>query len=108
MTVHNVLGPGFLEKVYERAMLVELKEREIKAESQMPADVFFKGVNVGDFSFDIGVEGTLVLEIKALKAIPDYAIPQTVNYLNATRLEVALLFNFGAKKLQWKRLLRTP
>ena len=105
MTVHNVLGPGFLEKVYERAMVVELGLMKIGVRAQHPLDVFYKGVDVGDYSCDLFVEGTLVVELKAVKVLPDTAVPQTVNYLKATDQEVALLFNFGRERLEWKRLL---
>jgi len=103
--VHAALGCGFLEKVYENALLHELRKAGIGAQPQHPIHVHYDGVLVGDFSADILVEGRVILELKAAKAIEDIHIAQTLNYLKATGLKTALLLNFGARSLEIKRLL---
>ncbi|KKO18908.1 MAG: GxxExxY protein [Candidatus Brocadia sp.] len=100
--VHNTLGSGFLEKVYENALLVELREKGLKAESQRPATVLYKDRNVGEYFADIIVENKVVLELKALEKIGDIHEIQLKNYLKATGIEVGLLINFG-KSVEVKR-----
>ena len=94
-TVYNSLGPGFLEKVYERALLVELKKRGLSVMSQYPIDVYYEDVNVGKYFADILVEGKVILEIKAATAIIEEHECQLVNYLKAIDIDVGLLLNFG-------------
>ena len=100
--VHRVLGRGFLENVYETALLHELASRRIKAERQGPVSVAYKGQSVGTYFADILVEGVVICEIKAVEAIIDPHLAQLLNYLKATHLQVGLLLNFGAKSLQIK------
>ena|SRR3990172_5479176 len=105
--VHRVLGRGFLENVYEAALLYELRSRQIKAERQAPVSVDYKGQRVGTYFVDILVEGVVICEIKAVEAIVDPHLAQLLNYLKATHLQVGLLLNFGAKSLQIKRMVKT-
>lgn len=102
MAVHSSLGPGFLESVYHKAMLIELAGRGIKVESQKALPVFYKGEIVGDFFVDIEAEGIL-LELKATQEHHEIHEAQLVNYLKATNLEVGLLLNFGMPSLLVKR-----
>ena len=100
--VHKVLGAGFLEKVYQNALIEELKLRYLKAESQRAITVSYKGINVGEYFADIVVEDVIIIELKALDKLNDIHELQLKNYLNATGMEVGLLINFG-KSVEIKR-----
>ncbi len=100
--VHKVLGSGFMEKVYENALLKELLSRGIKAEAQRPISVCYKGVIVGEYCADIVVEDSIILELKALEKLSDVHEIQLKNYLKATKIELGLLINFG-KSVEVKR-----
>ncbi len=102
--VLNELGSGFVESVYEGAMLVALAEREMHVQSQAPVSVYFRGREVGQFVADLLVEDVVLVELKAVKALAPEHQAQVINYLKATGLEVALLLNFGKPKLEYKRL----
>ena len=93
--VHNTLGSGFLEKVYQNALMVELKLRKIVAEAEKPITVHYRGEMVGNYIADIVVEDNIIVEIKAIKALSEIHEVQLVNYLTATGIEVGLLLNFG-------------
>lgn len=94
-TVYNTLGYGFLEKVYENALLIELGKRGIKAQAQYPITVFYDDKPVGEYFADILVEDAVIVEIKAARSILPEHEAQLLNYLKATELEVGLLLNFG-------------
>jgi len=102
--VANELGAGFLESVYEKALLVALGEKGIDAASQVPMAVIFRGQNVGEFFADIIVESKIVVEVKAVKRLLPEHSAQVINYLKATGMEVGLLVNFGGPKVEIKRL----
>ena len=104
--VINELGAGFLESVYEKALLLVLRQKGLSALSQHPVKVMFRGECVGDFYADIFVEEKVIVELKAVKAIAPEHQAQIINYLNATGIEVGLLINFGAPKLEYKRFTR--
>lgn len=106
MEVHRALGPGFLEAVYEAAMLHELAERQLQRVSQVPLPVTYKGKLVGDYVADVIVEGKIVLELKAVSALHRNFEAQAHNYLAASGLRLAILLNFGAPSLQQKRVVR--
>lgn len=93
--VHNVLGPGFLEKVYQNAMIVELKEMGLEVVCQYPADVFYKGHQVGEYYADLMIENCILIELKAIEHLMPIHETQLVNYLNATKIDHGLLINFG-------------
>lgn len=95
--VYNALGYGFLEKVYENAMLHELKKRGLQVEQQKPIKVVFDGIVVGEYFADLLVEAKVILELKAAQAISDAHKAQLINYLKATGIEVGLILNFGPK-----------
>ena len=93
--VYNGLGYGFLERVYENSLMIELEEMGLKAIKQKPITVFYKNRNVGDYFADILVEGKVIIEIKTVSnLITDHEL-QLQNYLKATDVEVGLLINFG-------------
>lgn len=104
--VSNELGSGFLESVYEKALLIALKEKGLKAEPQVPLAVKFRGKSVGDFFADILVEDAVILELKAVSKLSPEHSAQLINYLKATEIEVGLLINFGNPKLEYRRLHR--
>ncbi|MCK4661860.1 MAG: GxxExxY protein [Bacteroidales bacterium] len=104
--VFNQLGYGFLEKVYENAMLIELKSFGLICEKQKPIRVYYNEQLVGDYYADIIVENKVIIELKAVENIvPEHEV-QLVNYLKATEIEVGLLLNFGTKP-QYKRRVLT-
>ena len=102
--VMNELGSGFLESVYEKALLIALEQKGIKSQNQAPLTVKFRGKIVGEFYADILVEDKIILEIKAVRALLPEHQAQLINYLKATNKEVGLLINFGKPKLEYKRL----
>jgi GxxExxY protein len=95
--VYNELGQGFLESVYESALMIALRDAGLRAEQQVPVQVYFRNELVGDFRADIIVEGCVLLELKAARAIDSAHEAQILNYLRATPIEVGLLLNFGPK-----------
>lgn len=101
--VSNELGCGFLESVYEKALLIALREAGLKAEAQRPLKVLFHGESVGEFYPDIIVGETVVLELKTVKSIAPEHIAQVLNYLKATGIAVGMLINFGNSKLEYRR-----
>ncbi len=102
--VANALGPGFLEKVYENALAHETRKSGIEVEQQARMKVLYDGVEVGDYIADLVIQRTLVVELKACKALDDIHVAQCLNYLKASSLKTCLLLNFGAPKIQVRRL----
>lgn len=105
--VIHELGAGFLESVYERALLVALRQKGLSAMAQHPIKVMFRNECVGDFYADLLVEEKVIVELKAVKAIAPEHQAQVINYLNATGIQVGLLINFGNPKLEYKRFTRS-
>lgn len=103
--VNRELGSGFLEKVYENALIKELTTRGIKAESQVQMTVNYKGEPVGDYYADIVVEGTVILELKSVEKLKGIHEAQLLNYLKATGCKVGLLVNFSYPKAEIKRFV---
>lgn len=105
--VYNELGFGFLEKVYENALLFELRSLGLKAEKQIPVQVYYLGINVGNYFADIIVNDKVIIEIKAGEngLVEEHEL-QLINYLRATDIEVGLLLSFG-KKPVFKRKIFT-
>ena len=106
-SVANILGFGFLEKVYENALAVELKALGMKVEQQKPVSVFYKSVNVGDYIADLLVEDSVLIELKSVKTLSDIHKSQLLNYLVATNKSVGLLINFGSPRIEIKRVLNS-
>ena len=105
--VINELGDGFLESVYENALVVALEDAGLSVELQKAIDVNFRGRVVGNFYADLIVEDKVIVELKAVSSLAPEHSAQLINYLNATGFQVGLLINFGNPKLQYKRLTRT-
>ncbi|HEY6280376.1 MAG TPA: GxxExxY protein [Burkholderiales bacterium] len=103
--VSNILGPGFLEKVYENALAVELGLVGLRVTQQQRIEVHYREILVGDFVANLLVEECVIVEIKAVKAFENIHTAQCVNYLKATSLQVCLLVNFGAPKATVKRIV---
>jgi GxxExxY protein len=101
------LGPGFLEKVYENALLIRLRELGLLAVQQVPLVVLYHGVSVGEYFADILVEDAVIIELKALSGLTKIHEVQLVNYLKATGKQVGLLVNFG-DKIKIVRRVQTP
>lgn len=106
MKVHRTLGAGFVEFVYRNALLHELRSAGLSVEVEKLVQVRYDGVIVGEFSIDLLINGWLIVELKAVRALaPEHEV-QTVNYLTATDRDFGLLLNFGGKSLQFKRKFR--
>jgi len=103
-TVSNTLGCGFLEKVYENAMMIELKRQGLNAKQQEPIKVFYSNEIVGEYFTDILVENFIILELKAAKNIDEVHMAQIMNYLKATGLKLGLIINFGKPRVEIKRM----
>ena len=103
MTVHNILGFGFMEKVYENSLMVELELSDLKAMQQQPMKVFYKEKLIGDYIADVIVEDKIIVELKSIENLNKIHEVQLVNYLKAVNMEVGLLLNFGKEKLEFKR-----
>ena len=107
MKVHRTLGPGFLESVYQKALLYELVKAGFKVESDNPIQVRYEGIIVGDFKADLIVNDELIIELKAVSGIVVEHEVQLVNYLTATGKNVGLLLNFGGRSLEFRKKFRT-
>ena len=105
--VSDELGAGILESVYEKALLLALRQKGLSASLHHPIKVMFRGECVGEFFADIFVEGKVIVELKAVKALTPEHQAQVINYLNATGIEVGLLINFGNPRLEFKRFTRS-
>jgi GxxExxY protein len=101
--VHNVLGYGFLEKVYQRALQAELIRRGLSAETERALQVNYKGVNVGDYFADLIVEDKVVVELKVAPELNSYDEAQLINELKAIAVRVGLLINFGRTRVEYRR-----
>jgi GxxExxY protein len=104
--VYNKMGFGFLESVYEKCMLIELKKANLDSESQKPITVYYDNETVGEFIADIIVNDTVILELKSVRRIIRAHEVQMVNYLVATGKHVGLILNFGERKVEIKRKVK--
>ena len=104
--VYNEMGFGFLESVYEKCLVIELRKADIRTESQKSIPVSYAGESVGDFTADLVVESMIVVELKSVQRLIKAHEVQLVNYLVATGLPVGLLINFGETKVEVKRKVR--
>ena len=104
--VHNTLGCGFLEKVYSNALLVELRNKDLHCEHEVPFKVTYKDVVVGDYCADLIVDRRVLVELKACAGLDSVHEAQILNYLKASDIQVGLLLNFGKPKLQYRRFVR--
>ena len=104
MEVHSVLGNGFQEIIYQRALAIELADRNISFSREHIMDIQYKVENIGTRRVDFFVEDCIMVEIKAIINLEDVHLAQAMNYVEAYNLEIGLLINFGAKSLQFKRV----
>lgn len=102
--VSNELGSGFLESVYQSALIIALKQKSLSVQAQTPLSVYFRGEQVGQFFADILVEDKVIIELKAVSALTGEHQAQLLNYLKGTGKQVGLLINFGRPKIEYKRL----
>jgi GxxExxY protein len=105
LTVSYALGAGFLEKVYDNALVHELRKAGLAVAQQRGVTVMYDGVIVGDYAVDLLVQGLVIVELKAIKAVAEIHRAQCINYLRATGLQVCLLLNFGNPRLDLKRVV---
>lgn len=103
-TIYNELGHGFLESIYQKAFAVVLTEKGLRFQEQAPIEVVYHGVPLGDFKADLIAESSVLIELKAVKALEDAHERQVLNYLKSTNIKVALLLNFGPRP-QVRRLV---
>jgi GxxExxY protein len=106
IAVHTELGPGFIESIYEKAVCIELQQRDIPYFQQRGFEVFYQNTSVGKHRIDLIVADELLLELKAVRAFEEIHFAQTRAYLKVTKLQVGLLLNFNAPTLAIKRLVR--
>jgi GxxExxY protein len=107
MEVHNILGSGFLEAVYQAALEKELFLRGIPFERKVKLPVSYKGAMIGQYEADLVVDGRIVVEIKSVSRLNSVNDAQAIHYLTATGLQLAIIINFGASSLQYRRVVKT-
>ncbi len=103
--VHKNLGPGFVEKVYERALLYEFKKEGIKFATEVPIKIKYENIDIGGQRIDIIVEDAIILELKSMSAICDAHKAQLISYLKVTNKRLGLILNFARSKLEIKRIV---
>jgi GxxExxY protein len=103
--VSNSFGVGFLERVYENSIAIELRDIGLSVQQQAPIPVNYKNNIVGEYSSDLLVENSVLVELKAVKTLDEIHLAQCMNYLKATGFKLCLLLNFGAKRVQIKRII---
>src|SRR4051794_11073439 len=106
MEVHRILGNGFQEVIYQRALAIELRRQNINFSREHEMDIYYKGESIGTRRVDFFVEGKVMLELKALTHLEDVHLAQAINYLEAYGLGIGLLVNFGSKSLEFKRVMK--
>lgn len=104
MTVHSTLGNGFPEKIYQKALAIELRLNNIQFYEEKEVDVYYRNEKIGKRRVDFLIENTITLEIKAVSNLEDSHLNQAINYLEAFNLSIGLLINFGSKSLEFKRV----
>jgi GxxExxY protein len=104
MEVHRILGNGFQEVIYQRALEIELGNVGLHFQREYEMDIFYKGERIGGRRVDFFVEDCIMVELKALIVLEDVHLAQAMNYLEAYNMEIGLLINFGSKSLQFKRV----
>ena len=103
--VHNILGPGYSEKIYEEALSKELRNRDIGYERQKLVEVYYKGEKIGEYRLDLVVENKIILELKAVSELSNIFEAQLLSYLKATGMKLGILVNFGSKKVIYRRIV---
>lgn len=105
MRVHSALGNGFQEVIYQRALAIELTDNEINFSREHEMPIYYKKQHIGTRRVDFLVQEVISVELKAVTTLEDVHLAQAINYLEAYNIEVGLLINFGARSLQYKRLI---
>ena len=105
--VSNTLGVGFLEKVYQNALIIELMNEGLKVEKEKPIRIFYQDKVVGEYYADIVVNEKIIIETKAVQSLNEIHQAQLLNYLKATKIQLGLLINFGTPKVQIKRMINS-
>ena len=108
MKVHSILGPGFLESIYQNALALELRRAGMRIEAEKAISVFYQGELMGTFLADLFVNDVLIVETKAIQALAKVHEVQLVNYLVATNIDEGLLLNFGTERLEFRKKFRLP
>ena len=106
MEVHKYLGNGFQEVIYQRALEIEMKNERINFNREYEMEIFYKNQSIGTRRVDFFVENKVMVELKAITQLEDVHLAQAINYLEAYNVNLGLLINFGAKRLQFKRLMK--
>ena len=106
MEVHKILGNGFQEVIYQRALAIEMKKQRLEYSREHEMEIFYKGENIGSRRVDFFVEGKIMVELKAIILLEDVHLAQAINYLEAYNMEIGLLINFGSRSLQFKRVMK--
>lgn len=106
MEVHKLLGNGFQEVIYQRALEIEMRLQRLEFSREHEMEIFYKGENIGTRRVDFFVEGKVMVELKAVVQLEDVHLAQAINYLEAYGLEIGLLINFGNTSLQFKRVMK--
>jgi GxxExxY protein len=107
MEVHRILGNGFQEVIYQRALAIEMERQGLKFAREFEIQIFYKDIPIGTRRADFFVEEKVKVELKAVIQLEDDHLAQAINYLEAYKMEVGLLINFGSKSLQFKRVMKT-
>lgn len=106
MEVHKILGNGFQEVIYQRALAIEMERQGLEFSREHEMEIFYKGIQIGTRRVDFFVEGKIMVEIKAVIELEDVHLAQAINYLEAYGLDIGLLINFGNTSLQFKRVMK--
>ena len=106
MKIHNTLGNGFQEVIYQRCMVLEMEKQGLNFEREKEIPIFYEGVNIGTRRADFLVEDSIIIELKATIKLEDVHLAQALNYVEAYKKDTGLLINFGAKSLEFKRVFR--
>ncbi|MCB8943169.1 MAG: GxxExxY protein [Ardenticatenaceae bacterium] len=105
--VHNTLGPGFVEQIYEEALTFELRLREIPFSRQKPVQIYYKGQLIGKHRLDLVIDDKMILELKAVSELTNAFRQQTLSYLRASNLKLGILINFGEERVKSARILNS-
>ena len=106
MEVHRILGNGFQEKIYQRALAIEMTYQGLSFSQEHEMNIIYKGTHIGTRRVDFFVEGRIMLEIKAVIKLEDVHLAQAINYIEIYRLPIGLLINFGSRSLEFKRVMK--
>lgn len=106
MEVHKYFGNGFQEKIYQRTLEIEMKDQGLKFSREFEMPIFYKGLAFGITGVDFFVEDKIMVELKAVIQLDDVHLAKAINYLEAYKMEIGLLINFGSRSLQFKRVMK--